>query len=141
MKDKMLKVLLAGLLLVSLGGAQNPPEKKPQAARPQPAHELADALAQRLGSELNVKTAVGEPIKAGAVTLIPIMMININFGGGGMSVPVGQPAAQPALTPQPAKPALGGDGFYMSGEARPLGFVAITKNGTRFISVGKAAGK
>jgi hypothetical protein len=152
MKKKTLMMWLAGLLVVSLGGAQNLPEKKPHAAGARPACDLADALAERLGTELHVKTAVGEPIKAGAVTLIPIVMINVSFGGGGMNVPASQPGAKPeaqtaaktspsAPLPPPAKPALGADGFYMSGEARPLGFVAVTKKGTRFISVGKPQGR
>ncbi|MGD0783830.1 MAG: hypothetical protein ABSA30_13325, partial [Candidatus Aminicenantales bacterium] len=88
----------------------------------QPANELADALAQRLGNDLHVKTVVGEPIKVGSVTLIPILMIEVGFGGGGA-------------------PGAGVDGFFMSGEARPLGFVAITKKGTRFIGVGRTPAK
>jgi hypothetical protein len=59
------------------------------------------------------------------------MMIDVSFGGGGMTVP-GAPAA---AAPQP--PAMGVNGFFMSGEARPLGFVAISKKETRFISVAK----
>jgi uncharacterized spore protein YtfJ len=123
---KMLLFIAAGLLLGSLALGQNPPEKKPQAPALQPAHELADALAQRLSNDLHVKTVVGEPLKVGSVTLIPIMMIDVSFGGGGMA---------------PQTPAIGADGFFMSGEARPLGFVAIGKKGTRFISVVKTPAK
>jgi hypothetical protein len=54
------------------------------------------------------------------------MMIDVSFGGGGMA---------------PQTPAIGADGFFMSGEARPLGFVAIGKKGTRFISVVKTPAK
>jgi len=123
---KMLLFIAAGLLLGSLALGQNPPEKKPQAPALQPAHELADALAQRLSNDLHVKTVVGEPLKVGSVTLIPIMMIDVSFGGGGMA---------------PQTPAIGADGFFMSGEARPLRFVAIGKKGTRFISVVKTPAK
>ena len=35
----------------------------------------------------------------------------------------------------------GGHGFGMSGEARPLGFVIITKKETKFVSVGKVPRK
>ncbi len=126
MNRKMLLFIAAGLLLGSLALGQNPPEKKPQAPALQPAHELADALAQRLSNDLHVKTVVGEPLKVGSVTLIPIMMIDVSFGGGGMA---------------PQTPAIGADGFFMSGEARPLGFVAIGKKGTRFISVVKTPAK
>ena len=128
---KMVVVIAAGLMLGSLAAGQKPTEKKSQAAAVQPAHELADALAQRLSSDLHVKTVVGEPVKIGALTLIPIMMIDVSFGGGGVAAP-GGPAAG-----APQSPAPGVDAFFMSGEARPLGFVAIGKKGTRFISLAK----
>jgi uncharacterized spore protein YtfJ len=131
----MVITIAAGLILGSLAVGQKPPEKKPQAAAVQPANELADALAQRLSNDLHVKTVVGEPVKVGSLTLIPIMMIDVSFGGGGMAAP-GSPAAA-----APQNPAMGANGFFMSGEARPLGFVAIGKKGTRFISVAKTPAK
>jgi uncharacterized spore protein YtfJ len=134
LKQKLV-IIAAGLILASLAASQSPPGKKPQAAAPQPATQLADALAQRLSNDLHVKTVVGDPVKIGAVTLIPIMMIDVSFGGGGVASPGGPPAAASQ------NPAPGVDGFFMSGEARPLGFVAIGKKGTRFISVAKAAAK
>ncbi len=106
--------------------AQNPAEKASGPTAPA-GGELADGLAQRLSQELHIKTVVGEPIKAGAVMLIPILMVDVNFAGGAM--------------PTPAAGAPGASGFLMSGEARPLGFVAITKSGTRFISVAKTPAK
>jgi len=119
-------VLVAGLGLLcgSLAMAQKPAEKAtaPAAA---PAAELADGLAQRLSKELHVKTVVGEAIKAGSVTLIPILMVEVNFAGAG------------SQGPKPGAPGI--DGFLMSGEARPLGFVAITKTKTRFISAAAPA--
>jgi hypothetical protein len=125
MKHKVLVFALAAVTLLSLAGAQqNPPKPNPTAGAPQPAYQqLADELARRLASELSVKTVVGEPIKAGSVTLVPIMMLDVSFGGGGGSAP--------------QMPAMGGSGFFMKGEARPLGFVAVGKKGTRFISVGR----
>ena len=115
-----------GLMSASLAMAQKPAEKTTAPAA-QPAGELADELAQRLSKQLHVKTIVGEPIKAGTVTLIPILMVDVNFAGAGV-------AAQAPGAPAP-------DGFLMSGEARPLGFVAITKKGTHFISAGQAPAK
>ena len=135
MNRKIVIVVAAGLVLGSLAVGQNPPENRPQAPAVQPANELADALAQRLSNDLHVKTIVGEPVKVGSVTLIPIMMMDISFGGGGVTAPSGPAAAAPQ------NPAMGMDGFFMSGEARPLGFVAVTKKGTRFISVGKTPAK
>ncbi len=135
MHRKTFLVVAAGLILGSLALGQNPPANRPQAPAVQPANELADALAQRLSNDLHVKTVVGEPIRAGSITLIPIMMIDVSFGGGSMAAP----AAPAAAAPQ--GPAVGVDGFFMSGEARPLGFVAIGKKGTRFISVAKTPAK
>jgi uncharacterized spore protein YtfJ len=123
MNRKTIAALAAGLMLGSFAVAQTQPVKKPQAAAAQPANELAAAMAQRLGNDLHLKTVVGEPIKVGSVTLIPIMMIEVHFGGAGVAAPQGPP--------------VGVDGFYMSGEARPLGFVAVTGKGTKFIGVGK----
>jgi uncharacterized spore protein YtfJ len=128
-------VVAAGLILGSLAAGQNPPANKPQAPAVQPANELADALAQRLANELHVKTVVGEPVKIGSLTLIPIMTIDVSFGGGAMAAH-GSPGAA-----APQSPPMGADGFFMSGEARPLGFVAIGRKGTRFIGVAKTPAK
>jgi uncharacterized spore protein YtfJ len=129
----MFGAIAAGLMLAPFAMSQNPPEKKPKAAAVQPANDLADAMARRLGDDLHVKTVVGEPIKAGSVTLIPILMVDVSFGGAGMGASGGAAAAAP--------PNAASDGFFMSGEARPLGFVVITGKGTRFISVVKTPAK
>ena len=125
MKSKILMLFVMGLLLSSLvqGHAQQEKKLQPQAKAPLPMYQLAEAMSQRLNSSLQVKTVVGEPMKVGKVTLIPIMMIDIGFGGGGGGAP--------------QAPDMGGKGFYMSGEARPLGFVVVSKAGTKFVSVGK----
>ena len=112
--------LAAALWAAAIAAAQKP--TAPPAPPPQdPGAALADSLAQRLSGELHVKTIVGEPLRVGSVTLIPILMIDINFGGGGV-----------------AAPGAGPGGYLMSGEARPLGFVAVTKKGTRFLTAGAA---
>ena len=126
MKRAAILIVLAGLFCGLGASAQKAPEKT-AAPAVQPAGDLASELAQRLGEQLHSKTVVGEPIKAGSVTLIPILMVDVNFAGG---------AAQPM-----AAKAAGIDGFLMSGESRPLGFVAITKKGTRFVSISSAAAK
>jgi len=119
-------LFVMGILFCGLAQVQAQIEKKLQptpAKAPLPMYQLAEAMAQRLNSSLQVKTVVGEPMKVGKVTLIPIMMIDIGFGGGGGGAP--------------QAPDMGGKGFYMSGEARPLGFVVVSKAGTKFVSVGK----
>jgi uncharacterized spore protein YtfJ len=126
LKSKILTFLVVGLLFCVLAQGQAQTEKKLQPTQtktPQPMYQLAEAMAQRLNSSLQVKTVVGEPMKVGRVTIIPIMMIDIGFGGGGGGAP--------------QAPDMGGKGFYMSGETRPLGFVVVSKAGTKFVSVGK----
>jgi uncharacterized spore protein YtfJ len=125
LKSKILTFFVLGLFLCVLAQGQAQTEKKlqPQPKTPLPMYQLAEQMAKRLNSSLQVKTVVGEPMKVGKVTLIPIMMIDIGFGGGGGGAP--------------QAPEMGGKGFYMSGEARPLGFVIVSKTGTKFVSVGK----
>ena len=88
-----------------------------------PIVSLTKAMTDRLANNLHVKKAVGDPIKVGKVTIVPIIMIDVGFGGGG---------GGPQMIVQ---------GFGMGGEARPLGFVVISKAGTKFIPVGKVPRK
>jgi len=123
---KTLVLFAIGILVCGLAQSQAQTEKKLQPAPAKgslPMYQLAEEMAKRLNSSLQVNTVVGDPIKVGNVTLLPIMMIDIGFGGGGGGAP--------------QAPDMGGKGFYMSGEARPLGFVVVTKAGSKFISVGK----
>jgi len=121
------------LLVGSLAIAQNARQKKAQPVQPPGTSDLVDSLAQRLSHDLNVKTVIGEPIKVGSVTLIPILMIDLKFGSVATKAPSG------ASAPQTAKSQA--NLFCMSGEARPLGFVAITGKGTRFINLVKSETK
>jgi hypothetical protein len=125
LKNKILAFWVMGLFLCITvqGQAQSAQKLQPQAKTPLPMDQLAEEMAKRLNNSLQVKTVVGEPMKVGKVTIIPIMMIDIGFGGGGGGAP--------------QAPEMGGKGFYMSGEARPLGFVIASKAGTKFVSVGK----
>lgn len=123
MKWKLLMFLVMCFMLFALLFGEGPQKEKPkpQAPAENPLVTFTQAMMDRLSTNLNVKHVVGDPVKVGKVTIIPIMMIDIGYGGGG-----GGP------TPQE-----GGQGYYMGGEARPLGFVVISKTGTQFVSVGK----
>ena len=125
MRRKVLTFFAVGLFVCVLAQGQAPSPKtlQSQSQANLPMYQLAQEMAKRLNSSLQVKTVVGEPMKVGKVTLVPIMMIDIGFGGGGGGAP--------------QAPEMGGKGFYMSGEARPLGFVVVSKAGTKFVSVGK----
>jgi len=122
-------IALAALVLMLAPGAPAGAQTGPKAAAkaPLPTDQLVEAMAQRLASSLQVKTITGDPIKIGKVTLVPVIMVDVGFGGGGASVP--------------QSPEQGAKGFYMSGEARPLGFIVITKSGAEFVSVGKVPRK
>jgi uncharacterized spore protein YtfJ len=121
------------LLVASLGTAQGVPRKKAQPVQPSGISDLVDGMAQRLSRDLNAKTVIGEPIKVGSVTLIPILMIDVKFGSAATKAPSG------ATVPQSA--GAQANLFYIGGEARPLGFVAISGKGTRFISLVKSDAK
>ncbi len=128
MAKKIIFLITFFLMLGSLGIAQNAPQQKAKPVQPPPStSDLVEGMAQRLSHDLNVRTVIGEPIKVGSVTLIPILMLDVKFGSAATNVPSGATVQQNTQS----QPNL----FYLSGEARPLGFVAVTARGTRFINL------
>jgi len=125
LRAKWFIVLTMGLMLFSLAiGVSLAEEKaKVQGKQESSLSMLTKGMTTRLASNLHVKNIVGDPIKVGKVTIIPIIMIDIGFGGGG-----GGPSGSQTM---------GGSGFGMGGEVKPLGFIIISKKETRFVSVGK----
>ena len=118
---KIVLVLAAVFLLSVMSFAQE--KEKPKGETVNPVSVFAKGMTDRLSDSLHVKKAVGKPVKVGNVTIVPIIMIDVGFGGGG-----GGPAGQPQM---------GAHGFGFGGEARPLGFVVISKAGVKFVPVGK----
>ena len=129
MRGKWLVTLGVFLMLFSLTCVLRAVEEKPQTQvkTSDALSNLTKAMTERLSRDLHVKNVVGDPVKVGKVTIIPIIMIDVGFGGGGGGAGVGT--------------SMGGSGFYMSGEAKPLGFVIISKAGVKFISVGEVPRK
>jgi len=130
MKKKWLLVLTMCLMLFSLSTGSVATKEKAEQAKPKvqakqehPVSLIAKLMTGVLTKNLHVKNIVGDPVKVGKVTLIPIIMMDIGYGGGGGGPQMGKEQ--------------GGSGFYMSGEAKPLGFIVITKAGAKFLSVGK----
>lgn len=128
-RRRILVIVAAGLMLGAVASGQNPQEIKAPPAGGQPAHAFAQELAQRLSNNLRVKTIVGEPFKINSLTLIPILTTEFAFGGAAVAPPAG-----PAVVEAQSSTA-GPDAFFVTGEARPLGFIVIGKGGTRFIPV------
>jgi uncharacterized spore protein YtfJ len=122
---KIVVISLAVFLVVGMSMAQEEPKSEGKTISP--VVKLAKGMTDRLSDSLNIKKAVGKPIKVGNMTIVPIIMIDVGFGGGG-----GGPAGQPQM---------GAHGFGFGGEARPLGFVVISKAGVKFIPVGKVPRK
>ena len=129
MRKKFLLFSVMSLMLFSLSFAASPAEEKPKAPAKteHPVSMFTKSMSKSLLGNLHVKNIVGEPIKVGEVTIIPVMMIDVGYGGGGGGPVQGQSPV--------------GVGFGMGGEAKPLGFIVISKAETRFISVAKVPRK
>jgi uncharacterized spore protein YtfJ len=119
--SKVVVIFVAIFLVAGISMAQEKP--KPKGETISPLAMLTKGMTVRLSDSLNIRKVVGKPIKTGNVTIVPIIMIDVGFGGGG-----GGPAGQSQV---------GAHGFGFGGEARPLGFVVISKAGVKFIPVGK----
>ncbi len=129
MLKKMVLILIISLFVFLLVASAPVLEKKSPNIQPQqqnPIIKLTQSMTERLIKNLHIKKIVGEPIKVGSTTIIPIIMLDIGYGGGG-----GGPAGGKQM----------GGGFYLGGEAKPLGFIIITKSETKFVSAGKAPRK
>jgi len=129
LKEKFLVFTVMSLMLFSLSFAASPAEEKPKAPAPaeHPVSMFTKSMSSSLLGNIHVKNIVGEPIKVGKVTIIPVMLIDVGYGGGGGGSVKGQGPV--------------GIGFGLSGEAKPLGFIVITKEETKFISVAKVPRK
>ena len=121
-------VAVAMFLTFSSGAALATEKPKAQEKAADPIALFTEAMIARLSNTLHVKHIVGDPLKIGNVTIIPLIMVDVGFGGGGGG-------------PQGAQQQMGGKGYGMSGEARPIGFVVITKGGVKFVPVGKVPRK
>jgi uncharacterized spore protein YtfJ len=124
--------LIEGLTLSQEKQQKQPP--KAQVTQEDPVVMIAKAMTERLTKNLQVKNIVGDPIKVGNVTVIPIIMIDIGYGGGGSSGPVMQTGGASQIQ-------MGGSGFGMKGEAKVLGFIVLSKAGVKFIAAEKAPRK
>ena len=84
----------------------------------QPDNLLKTAL-DEIERLLTTKTVVGEPIRIGDVTIVPLMAVGFGFGGG----------AGTGENPKMAGAKGGGSGAGAGGGIRPIALVIIDKEG------------
>jgi len=75
---------------------------------------IAHEALERLDHLLSAKNVVGEPIRAGDATVVPLMAVGFGFGGG-----------------HGGPPEEGGDGAGVGGGAIPVALVVVDKDGVR----------
>lgn len=73
---------------------------------------------------LGSRTVVGEPIKVGDTTLIPLLSIGFGFGGAGGAGVVSK-----------NRPEGGAGGGAAAGGVKPIAIIIIDKNGARIESI------
>jgi uncharacterized spore protein YtfJ len=94
------------------------------------AQEILDTILGRLKTLATSETVIGQPVKAGEMTLLPVVKVSIGFaagageGSGGESKGVGKGAG-----------AGGGGGGGAS--ITPVGFIVLDGNDVRFVPTGK----
>jgi uncharacterized spore protein YtfJ len=85
---------------------------------PGPATQLLRYLTERLGATATVSTVYGEPVRNGAVTIIPVARVRIGLGAGGGSAEGDTPGE--------------GGGGGGAASATPVGYLELTDSGARF---------
>ncbi|MEX0787123.1 MAG: spore germination protein GerW family protein [Dehalococcoidia bacterium] len=90
---------------------------------------LIDGLARGFQDRLSVSTIYGEPITAGAVTVVPVARVTFGFGGGGGGGSGEGPREQGGSGNG------GGGGGGGGGAVLPIGYVEITEAGSRWVPI------
>ena len=89
-----------------------------------------EKLARSFQDSLTSKTIYGDPITAGAVTVVPVAEVGFGFGGGGGG------GTGPELGEGGGSTGGGsGGGGGGGGVVRPIGFIEITESGSRWVPV------
>src|SRR4051812_13285404 len=89
-----------------------------EAREPGPATQLLRYLTERLGAVATVSAVYGEPVRNGAVTIIPVARVRLGLGAGGGS----------AEGDQPGEGGGGGGGVSVT----PVGYLELADGTTRF---------
>ena len=88
---------------------------------------------QMLRERLSVTTVYGDPVIAEGITVIPVSKVSFAFGGGGGSAPRGVSDETLAGNGDAASQAGGGGGMGGGGMVEPLGYIEISKTGSRWV--------
>ena len=86
-----------------------------------------ESLARSVQDSLSTKTIYGDPITAGDITVVPVAEVRFGFGGGGGGGSGAEASGQGGSG--------SGGGGGGGGSVRPVGFIEITSNGTRWVPV------
>jgi uncharacterized spore protein YtfJ len=94
-----------------------------------PLEQLADVVLSRILSRAGTRTVFGEPVQQGDVTVVPVAKVSTRFGFGGGS---GNNPARVDGQEGSSGSGMGGGGDV---KAKPLGYIEITPQGSRFIPI------
>jgi uncharacterized spore protein YtfJ len=94
-----------------------------------PLEQLADVVLSRILSRAGTRTVFGEPVAQGDVTVVPVAKVSTRFGFGGGS---GNNPAKDDGQDGSSGSGMGGGGDV---KAKPLGYIEITPQGSRFIPI------
>lgn len=90
---------------------------------------LVEGLARGFQDRLSVSTIYGDPITAGAVTVVPVARVTFGFGGGGGG------GAGEGQSERGGSGSGGGGGGGGGGAVLPIGYVEITEDGSRWVAI------
>jgi uncharacterized spore protein YtfJ len=102
--------------------------------------ELLKTVNEKLASLGDARAVVGQPMKLGEVTLVPVSRIGVGFGGGG-GEGEGDQELHAALHGRKSKVELKGKGQGTGGgagagaKARPVAVIAFTPEGVQILPV------
>jgi uncharacterized spore protein YtfJ len=90
------------------------------AAPPRRTGELVEKLVERLGAQLAISTVYGAPVERDGVTVVPVAVARLGFGGGS------------GIDPRKQQEGEGGGGL---GSVAPVGYIELKDGRTRFVPI------
>jgi uncharacterized spore protein YtfJ len=97
---------------------------------------VVESLARGFQDRLSVTTVYGAPVSANGVTVVPVARVEFGFGGGGGGGTGTGPAAGDESVGQSGSGGGGGGGG--GGVVKPVGYVEITSQGSRWVAIDRS---